>query len=88
MPSTIVRNRDYPLVANCPTVTEICEIYRFKIFSCIDRLFFPTDTAVSRMENPPLMPDNPAVFGIRKVDVCKMGFPVRLTRNFLFYTTR
>ena len=39
------------------------------------------------MENPAAMPDDPAVFGIRKVEVHKMGFPIRLASNLLFYTT-
>ena len=33
------------------------------------------------------MPDNPSVFGIRKVDIREMGLPVCLASNLLFYTT-
>ena len=33
------------------------------------------------------MSDNPSVFGIREVDVRKMGFPVRYPSHLLFYTT-
>ena len=87
MPSAVVCNRNDPLISNCPTVTEVCEIHRFEIFGRIDALFLPTYTPVSRMENPSSMPDDPAVFGIRKVEVHKMGFPIRLASNLLFYTT-
>ena len=87
MLAAIVCNRNYPLVPNCPTVTEVCEINRFEIFGRIDCLFLPTFPAINGMENPTAMPDDPSVFGIRKVEVHKMGFPIRLASNLLFYTT-
>jgi len=39
------------------------------------------------MENPPLMPDDPSVFGIHKMEALKMGFPIRFAGNLFFYTT-